>query len=241
MTRGQDGTAGQRARSTLRDARKVWYAGCNRQYVRWLLPLSVLATLAGYFGPWVPHAAAGLVVTGLDLGEYVKFLHEVRGGEIELWRQGFYLPLVAVSVALSLHAYRRDLAYPWPIKGTLLAVAAVAAFNLLPPAWSPPLLLTPEFRLQTLAMIVCLGLAAISPILALLPRQMVAALVALSAISALWLPIHNFLRVLPAIAQLYGHPLTPGWGIWGMGLGLVGMMGVGVFELLSTREENRAS
>jgi hypothetical protein len=205
---------------------------------RWLLPLAALLTLAGYFGPWVPHRAAGLVIIGLDLGEYVKFLHPIRSGEISLWREGFYLPLIAVSVALSLHAYRRELAYAWPVKIGLLLVAGVAALNLLPPAWSPPLLLAPEFRLLTAAMLLCLGLAATSPLLALLPAWTSAGIILVLSILAIWLPIQSFLRVLPAIADIYGHSITPGWGLWLMVVGLVGMAGGAMLDLTT---KSRAS
>jgi hypothetical protein len=200
--------------------------------VRWLLPLAALLTLAGYLGPWAPHRAAGLVISGLDLGEYIKFLHPIRSGEISLWREGFYLPLVAVSLALSLHAYRREVAYPWPVKVGLLLAAVVAALNLLPPAWSPPLLTASEFRLLTAAMILCLGLAAISPLLALLPAWLSAGITLVLSILALWLPIQNFLRVLPSIADLYGHPITPGWGLWLMIAGLAGMVGSSLLKIV---------
>jgi hypothetical protein len=184
-------------------------------------------TLIGYVGVWVPHAAAGLVVTGLDLAEYVKFLHPIRSGEIGIWREGFYLPLVAVSLTLALIAYRADLRYPWPMRIGLLIVAGIAALNLLPPAWSPPLLTSPEFRTQTAALLFCLGIAAISPLMALLPQWISAIAILVLTIPALILPIANFLRILPAVEAIYGHAITPGWGVWIMGAGLVGMVGSG--------------
>lgn len=134
---------------------------------RWLLPVAGLLILAGYFGPWVPHAVAGLVVLGLDLGEYVKFLPTVRSGEVTLWRESFYLPLIAVSLAFSSAAFRPLWRYSWLVRIMLLGVATVAALNLLPPAWSPAVLRTPEFRQQVLALVVCLGAVAFSPFLAL--------------------------------------------------------------------------
>ena len=79
---------------------------------RWLLPVSALLTLTGYFRPWITHQAAGLAVLGLDFGELVKFLYPVQQGDIRLWREGFYLPLVSVSVSLSLNAFRRDAVHP---------------------------------------------------------------------------------------------------------------------------------
>ena len=43
-------------------------------------PWPPLATLLGYFLPWIEHPAAGLVVLGLDLAELVKFLYPVSAG-----------------------------------------------------------------------------------------------------------------------------------------------------------------
>lgn len=199
-------------------------AGVQPAWVRWLLPLATLVSLAGYVGPWVPHAAAGLVVTGLDLAEYVKFLHPIRSGELSVWREGFYLPLVAVSLSLSLNAYRRDLAYAWPLRIFLLGIAAVAALNLLPPAWTPTLLSTPEFRLQTLILVCCLGTTAISPILALLPRTILWVIPSLLSLAALILCVAQFWRILPALETIYAHAIAPGWGLWTTILGLVALL-----------------
>jgi hypothetical protein len=189
--------------------------------LRWLLPLSALITLAGYFGPWVPHSVAGLVVTGLDLGEYVKFLPVVRGGQVSVWREGFYLPLVAVSLALSLAAFRPQWRYGWWMRMVLLTVAGIAALNLLPPAWDQSTFTNPEFRLQIAALLFCLGAVAISPMLALLPHWISNPVVVLISGAALWLPLRDFLRVLPAIHNLYNQPLSPGWGLYLLVIGLL--------------------
>lgn len=194
-------------------------------WARWFIPLGGLLALIGYFGPWVNHRAAGLVVTGLDLGEYVKFLPAVRGGQLVLWREGFYWPLVAVSLAFSLYAFRKPLRYPWPLRALLLALAIVAALNLLPPAWTPGLLTTPEFQMQTAALVICLLAAGFSPFLALIPQPFTQIIVIGLSIGALWFPISSFLRVLPLISALYNQPLQPGWGMFGLGLGLIILIG----------------
>lgn len=201
--------------------------------LRWLLPLSALLILAGYFGPWVPHRVAGLVVTGLDLGEYVKFLPVVRGGQVTLWREGFYLPLVAVSLALSLAAFLPALRYGWPMRALLLVVAGIAALNLLPPAWDQSTFRNPEFRQQIQALAVCLGAAAVSPLLALVPRWLSAVVVLVLSGLALWFPLRDFLRVLPTIRELYHQPLAIGWGVYVMMAGLLLLMAVAVVGLLS--------
>lgn len=191
---------------------------------RWLLPLGALLTLFGYFGPWIDHDAAILVVTGLDLGEYVKFLVPVQNGRLSLWREGFYAPLVAVSTALSLFAFRRELQYHWLISYLFLIIAGVAALNMLPPAWSPERLITAEFRLQTGVLLFCLAVALISPFLALLPARLSFLIVLGCSLAALYFPVRNFLRVLPTISGLYNHRLLPGWGPYVMVLGLLTLL-----------------
>ena len=188
-----------------------------------LFPFCTLLALTGYFGPWIPHRAAGLVITGLDLGELVKFLYPVQQGDIRLWREGFYLPLVAVSVALSLFAWRREMGYPLAVRLLLFAGALVAALNLLPPAWTPGLLLTPEFRLQTALMLGCLALALVAPLAALLPLRLVGVVGLALTLAALYFPLAQFQWILPALADLYGQSLVAGWGYWVTGTGLAGV------------------
>lgn len=200
----------------------------SRPAARWLHPLGALLTLAGYVGPWVNHAVAGLVITGLDLPEYIKFLPAILNGELVVWREGFYLPLVAASLALSLQAFDPRLRYRWLVRVLLLASATVAALNLLPPAWTPQRLLTSEFRLQLLTLgllLICVGF---SPFLALLASRLRGAVIVAVSVLAAWIPVRSFLRILDEIAMLYDQPQTPAWGMYLMlaGLALLGSMGI---------------
>ncbi len=206
-----------------------------REVLRWGVPVTGLVALAGYLAPWAPHPAAGLTVTGLDLGELVKFLPPVREGQVALWREGFYLPLVAVSLALSLAAFREEWAYPWPVRVGMVALALVAAAHLLPPAWTPARLWTREFRLQTLVLVGC-GLAAVgSPVLALVPRRLAGGTMALLALAGLFYPLRQFLAVLPLVAAVYREPLAPGWGLGLFALGLGGLVLLGIGAGLEER------
>ena len=253
---------------------------------KWLLPAAALCAFFGYVRPWIAHKAAGLAVLGLDLGELVKFLHPVQQGEIRLWREGFYLPLVAMSVSLSLNAFCRDSSasrrreaspdgtvaeeggprYGWPVRIALLLLAIVTALNLLPPAWTPRLLLTPEFRLQTIAMVLCLALVALSPVAGLFqsPRTLVESLggtadgngrrgclwraawsvalvrgllLVVSAGAAIYFPIAQFREVLPTLAELYGQTPEIGWGPALMVAGLAGLLWHGLSEISSLFRE----
>jgi hypothetical protein len=192
---------------------------------RWLLPPALLIALTGYFGPWVDHRVAGLVITGLDLGEYVKFVPAVREGAVTLWRPGFYAPLVAISAAASCAAFRAEFAYRWWLRVTLLLIATVAALNLVPPAWTPARLLEAEFRFQTVSLLLLLMAMACAPLLALLPLRFAASSVSVLAVTGIVAPLYGFFLVLPAISALYNQPLVPGWGLWltVTGLTLIGL------------------
>jgi hypothetical protein len=191
---------------------------------RWLLLiLAGLIGTVGYFGPWVPHRAAGLVILGLDLGEYVKFLPEVAAGQIAIRRELFYLPLVAASLSASLLAGRQGL--PRWSRALLALVAIPLALAMLPPAWSPTTLTLPEFRLQVIAIVVCLGMVPAVVLTRYLPNRLVLGLIALLALAAAIWPAWGLRQVLPAIAALYRQPLVPGWGFWAA---LAGQLAVAV-------------
>jgi len=192
---------------------------------KWLWPAAGLIVLAGYFGPWLPHKVAGLVVTGLDLGEYVKFLPSVADGSVVLWREGFYLPLVAVSLTCSLLTYRDEYRYSLVFRFAFLLLGLIAALNLLPPAWTPAVLRSDEFLLQTTTIIVCIGLLLFSPILRLLPALLVYALLGTVALAGIWFPITGFIKILPDVEYLYAHEIRPGWGFYVIVLGLALLAG----------------
>src|SRR5690606_24466281 len=119
--------------------------------------------------------------------------------------------------------------------GAMIAFAIVAALHLFPPAWSPAILLTAVISTHTLALLICMGLAQIIPILALQPDRVNEVIPAGLALFAHWLPIAGFLRVLPAIAELYGHPLRPGWGFGVMIVGLAGIIGAAGYGIFTQR------
>ena len=74
--------------------------------------------------------------------------------------------------------------------------------------------------MRKLFVMLCLLAVAFGPLPALLPRRVTGVLVLLLSLLAAIVPVQQFLRVLPEISGLYGHPLTPGWGMYVMLLGL---------------------
>jgi hypothetical protein len=179
----------------------------------WLLILALIAGLAGYFGPWVPHKAAGLVVTGIDLAEYVKFLPAVRNGVLQIQREIFYLPLFVASIAASLLAGRRTLS------GWLRVLCGLAAIPLamfmLPPAWRPSTLTEAEYQIQVLAIFICVIL--LFPGLLVtryVPDRISLGLLGILCVAAAIAPFWGFLQIKPEIANLYRETLPIGWGAW---------------------------
>jgi hypothetical protein len=199
---------------------------------RWLVIVVLLMiACAGYFGPWVADESAGLVITGVDLAEYVKFLPPVQSGQIQVQREAFYVPLVSASVSATLLAGRRGL--PRWLR-VLLALAAIPlALAMLPPAWSPGVLLQPEFRVQVFAILVCLAAVPAIVITRYIPDRIVLLVIALLALAAALWPAWSFRQVLPAIADVYAHPLRPGWGFWVCVLANLGIALYGVARALS--------
>ncbi len=205
-----------------------------------ILLLGLFLLTLGYWGPWVWANAAGLRILGLDLAEYVKFVAEVRSGQIRLQREVFYLPLLALSLSLSLLAQRPEFRLPAGLRWLLNLLAIPAALALLPPAWTPGLLRTPEFVKQTAAIGLCVALALLAwPLLRRLPAPAATILVALLAAAAIVLPIAAFQQLRPALDAIYGRPITTGRGPALTALGLTLIALAPLTAIYRSREKQR--
>jgi hypothetical protein len=102
---------------------------------------------------------------------------------------------------------------------------------MLPPAWTPALLRTAEFRLQTLT----IGLLLVAALLAPLWRRILpdpARGFLLLALAGLPFPaIAAYQRLLPALAALYNRPVAPGPALFVLGLG-TGLLAAGGLLML---------
>lgn len=185
-----------------------------RPYLPTILLLTgwLLAAL-GYWSAWVWAEPVGLRVPGIDLAEYVKFVAEVRSGQIHLTREVFLLPLVAISLSMSIMAHRRELKLWTPLRWLANLLAIPVALSMLPPAWTPSLLTTSEFVKQTVAIAVCVLAALLSyPLLRRLPLVASTTTVTLLALLSIALPLANFLKLRGPLEVIYGHPATLGTG-----------------------------
>ena len=58
--------------------------------VRHFILVGIILALVGYWGPWVDRKAAALVLSGLDMADFVKLLPGVRAGTERVVRELFY-------------------------------------------------------------------------------------------------------------------------------------------------------
>jgi hypothetical protein len=208
-----------------------------RQLRYFVIVLAIAAGIAGYYGPWLAHRAAGLIIIGLDLAEYVKFLPQVASGQIAIRREIFYLPLLAGSIAASLFASRRCL--PKLLRWVLALLAAPLALAILPPAWSPAILRLGEFRIQVIAMGVCLLLIPGIAVTRYLPDRLVLLTVAFLSLIAALGPTWAFLQVRPAIEQVYRQPPPLAWGFFMSPIGFFAGAFLAIAEVLRTQSSKK--
>jgi hypothetical protein len=168
----------------------------------------------------------------------VKFLPQVASGSIVIQREIFYLPLFAASVTASLFAGRRCV--PIWLRWALAFSAAPLALAMLPPAWSPGLLRIEEFRIQVLAIAVCLLLIPGVALTRYLPDWLILLAVAFLALVAAIGPAWAFLQVRPAINQVYKQPPAVGWGFWGSLVGFFAAAFLATAEILRPESRRKA-
>lgn len=207
-----------------------------------VLILGLVLAIVGYFGPWVAHKTAALVLTGQDMGEFVKFLPEVRAGIVPVIREFFYLPPFAAALCLILQMANKRLSYPLVVRAVMLLTVLGLTWAMLPPVWTPQLLITAEFRKQTVAIAFCLLLLFGHPVLCYLTSRWspehsrregltaVAfrhaqdiAMVVLALLGA-GPPLWQFLTIREAVNRAYGWPVQVGWGLWVTVLGFLLIM-----------------
>jgi len=217
-----------------------WISKTKSQIV---LIFGLALAIVGYFGPWVDHKTAALVLTGQDMGEFVKFLPEVRAGAVPMIREFFYLPPFAAALGLILLMSTKRLTYPLVVRALMLLAVLGLAWAMLPPVWTPQLLVTAEFRKQTVAIAFCLLLLIIHPVLRNLPLRLMAVALrhaqdtAMTVLAILGAgpPLWQFFSIREVVNRAYGWPVQVGWGLWIMVLGFLVVM-AGAVALFGTRE-----
>lgn len=195
----------------------------------------LLAGVGGGFAPWIWRQSVALQLTAPGLAEFVKFLPEVRLGQVHIQRLYFLLPLFLAMLALPVLVENRRLALPAWLRWGLRLAALPLALASLPPVWTPAVLISAEFRLQTLLALAAIGLAVIAPLLKRFLLKPLLMLIMAAEGAAMALPVWHFNLIRAGIAEAYGQPVALGWGWWltGFGLGLSFLGGIAI--LISAR------
>ncbi len=204
-----------------------------------LLPLGWLLATVGYYGPWIAHTTAALTLSGVDMGEFVKFLPGIQDGLVEITRQLFYLPAFSVAVSVALLVGSQQLRFPWLLRVPMLLLAVLSSLQLLPPAWSPSSLVSAEFRLQTMALCICWLLLASFWLLGRLPLSLAALVSAVLSAAAMGLSAWQFFLARLDISSVYGFQVSIGWGFPLCMAGLAVVAAGGVMLVAQTRIRGR--
>jgi hypothetical protein len=186
----------------------------------------VLVIVAGYFGPWVAHPAAGLNLSADDLSEWVKFLPTYKAGHSGLIRELFCISIWLAPIGLGMLAGRSR---SWLMKLALLGPALLLVFTPLP---KYPELLTayqapefaPTFWITAGSLVITLGLSLLGRRAALTDRLVAALWIIFGLAVALIAPLH-FIKVLSEIERLY-H-VSIGWGLVATVLGGLSLSALG--------------
>ena len=181
--------------------------------------LGFFLALASYWAPWVASQAAGLTIAEVDFPEFPKFMPQVRTGDLTVWRQSFYIPLLVLGVALVAWAARPGAAHArpgqrwaaidwrrWLLRGVaLLLPVTPSIFNVFESG---------EFQTQLTLAALLVVLIAFTPLLRRLPTILRS--VALSAAYAFGAlaPALQFFVMKPALDDIYHRPVSIGWGVW---------------------------
>ncbi len=200
------------------------------------VPLGIALVLVGYWGPWVNHKTAALVLSGLDMAEFVKFLPGVRAGTEFMIRELFCLPPLATSLCLALIGGNRRLRYPLWARTIMVIIAIVLAIIVLPPyPFVLQALSSDEFRRQFLAGAGCLAIIAASLFYRRLPSAIVASLLIVVSLAGAILPLWQFFSIRSALDRVYGQPIHIGWGLWLTAAGFLVIAGAGAGMVVGQR------
>lgn len=177
-----------------------------------MLLLALTAILSGYFLPWLPHPAAGLRLIGLEMGEWVKFLPQVRSGEISARRDWFYLPPVTLGLALALLSARwpNGRWQTWAMRTLALLVSLLAfpALEAVRQESADNYLL----RLQLVGLVVLV--TTLSSLGRYWPPYLAWLLLVVVGLAGAAVPTWIYLVVRPAISQVLGTAVAVGPGVW---------------------------
>lgn len=194
------------------------------------------AILLAYWLVWMPGPVAGLQLIGLEMGEWVKFLPEVRAGQISAGRNLFYLPPILLGLLVAL------VTVGWPnrVQTWFVRLMAIAVSWLAFPSLDAIRFEPHSEWLLRLALVGIVALVAVGTyglkgkIAAALP-----AILVMIALAGAILPTWAYLAMRPAIVNALARSVGFGPGFWLNGLGFAVAAAVFLWLTFSPSRKNQ--
>ncbi len=147
------------------------------------------------------------------LPNFIELLPATRAGQHALQRFWLAAPIITTTLTIGYIAWR---AFPgtnlriW--RGVLWLLAGSQSYPLLPPTWTPAILLRPANRLFTGWLVLSVLIWFTTPYWHRYVSWLALSIVnGIATIGALW----QFARLLPELRHLYAHSFRIGWGpLW---------------------------
>ncbi|MBI5876017.1 MAG: hypothetical protein HZB53_00080 [Chloroflexi bacterium] len=171
--------------------------------------VAMCLALASYWLAWVAHPTAGLSIAAVDFAEFPKFMPQVRAGELSVWREAFYMPLLVLGLALAAWmATARDVpaGLRWCVRGLAVALPLTpSVFNVLEAG---------EFQTQLRLSVIVAAMIAVTPLWRRVAPRIRSLVLALLFVFGGLAPATQFLQLKPSIDEIYRRAPELGPGFW---------------------------
>jgi hypothetical protein len=206
-----------------------------------LMRIGFTAIFVGYLMVWLPQPLAGLSFIGIEIGEWVKFLPQVRSSEIWADRNLFYLPPITLALMMILWTagWSNQRWQTWALRGMAVLIAMLALPALEAVRFEP----VSEWLLRLLLLATVLVSALIFPLTERLPkaaaRRAAWLAIILLGLLGLIMPTWAYLTVRPAVSELFRSEVGIGPGVWLNAAGHLAAVVAGTLVLFRQPDEKR--
>ena len=208
-----------------------------------IIPIGFTTILVAYFLVWLPQPVVGLSFIGLEIGEWVKFLPQVRSGEIIATRYYFYIPPITLGIMMiSWTVTWSDRRWQtWVVRGLAVAIAFLA-FPSVEALLDEP---ASEWLIRLILVLLVLLLAVLSPLFKrLVPNILIKGswivILLLGLVGAIF-PTWAYWVLRGPVGDLLRSDIGIGPGVWLNGAGHLLLAGTAAYFLVTGTNTNKLS
>jgi len=198
-----------------------------------LVRFGLTSILIGYFLIWLPQQLTGLSFTGYELGEWVKFIPQVKAGELLPSRHFFYIPPITFSLILISWTllWKNHRWQTWIVRVLAISVSFLALPSLEAVRFEP----MNQWVIQLLLVLLPIIFAVLTLILGRMSLEKVTKmqqeLYIVLGFAGLSLPTWAFLAIRPLASSIFQEPVPIGPGVWLNAGGHIAICAVGLISL----------